>query len=154
MENKLTLLRNKFFPQDINYLPAHITLFHSAPSELLEKLELHRSSVPVTFSEPVFFGKGFGVKVDCPELKNWRNNLLRLPLDFTPQDKNLKQLHVTIQNKVSTEQARKDFEQFKESWKKLDSRILGVQIWKYRGGPWELLENKKFSVSSISSPTS
>ena len=98
----------------------------------------------MTFSEPVFFGKGFGIKVDCPELKNWRNNLLRLPLDFTPQDKNLKQLHVTIQNKVSPEQGRKDYEYFKDIWNPIESKILGIQVWKYLGGPWEFQKDYLF----------
>lgn len=147
IEKELTTLREKFFPKEINYLPAHITLFHAAPLELVENLNLIREPMPMSMREPVFFGRGFGIKVDCPELKAWRRDLLKLPLEFTPQDENSNQLHVTLQNKTQPDRARKDFEKFKEIWKKFDSQVFGVQIWKYLGGPWELLETKKFSAS-------
>lgn len=147
VEKELTLLRNNFFPKEINYLPAHVTLFHAAPLELIEKMDFLREPMPLTIREPVFFGRGFGVKVDCPELKNWRRELLKLLLDFTPQDKNLNQLHVTFQNKVTPDKARKDFEQFKLIWNPIESEALGIQVWKYLGGPWELLETKQFSAS-------
>ena len=137
LKDQLSELRNKYFPPKINYIPAHVTLFHAAPLELQDIWTLPTGPVSIDLSVPVFLGKGFGVKVICPELEKWKATILKTSLKFTPQDKVLKHFHVTFQNKVTSETAKKDFAEFCKSWRPITSEVRGVETWIYQNGPWE-----------------
>lgn len=138
--DRLDQLRSAYFPKDRNFLKAHVTLFHAAPLELVSVWNLPAKSLDIEFGEPFFIGKGFAVKARCLELCNWRQSLLNSGLAFTAQDLALRQLHVTIQNKVDPVKAKSDFEKFKQVWTPITSRVIGIETWNYENGPWRHLQ--------------
>lgn len=56
---------------------------------------------------------------------------------LTPQDRQKFQPHVTIQNKVTPEAARELLERLSDTWEPVTAQGRGLQLWRYRGGPWE-----------------
>lgn len=132
--------RKKYFPPERNFLSAHVTLFHQAPPEILSAVP---PSFPlmIEFQESFFMGHGFGIRTKCDELSRWKKNCLNHPWEFTSQDRNNSRLHVTIQNKVSPEQAREDFRNFSGTWKPFAGSISGIDVWIYRNGPWEFFRS-------------
>ena len=64
---------------------------------------------------------------------------------LTPQDKAGWRPHITIQNKVAPEQARQLQAKLAASWTPFEALGEGLLLWRYLGGPWELVEEFRFA---------
>ncbi len=145
-------LRQQHFPPERNYLSAHITLFHALPGnqdisirQTLQASSSGVSRVPLTFPKPRFFGRGVAVEVDCLELVQFRNQLATVWSNWlNRQDQQRYQPHITIQNKTTPETARQLYEQFINEWKPFEGYGEGLLLWRYKGGPWELVDEFAF----------
>ena len=145
-------LRQKYFPPERNFLSAHITLFHHLPGENLDGIEAQlkiaasrQYEFKLLFSEVKFIGKGTIVQIESPELISLRNKLANQWFDrLTPQDIQKFAPHVTVQNKTEPAPARIVFEKLNESWKPRFGRAIALQLWHYRGGPWQLANEFDF----------
>lgn len=139
-------LRQQHFPPEKNFLPAHITLFHALPGDrhlqiqqFLQQVCSHTPALSLTFPKLRFLGKGVAVEVSCPELiqlhqqlaEHWKNWLTR-------QDQQGYRPHITIQNKVTVDEARQVYSQLANDWQPVQGRGEGLLLWYYKGGPWEL----------------
>ena len=130
--------RDRFFPPAINYLPAHITLFHHLPpSELprikadLRELTDAQTAFPVAVTGIRNLGRGVAYLLESPAA-NWASLL-------TPQDRPKFQPHTTIQNKVTPEEARSTVALLGGTLRP-PIQATGLQLWHYDGGPWESIE--------------
>lgn len=145
-------LRQKYFPVARNFLSAHITLFHQLPSEQLIEIERTLKEVasrqyefPLFFPKVKFFGQGSGIEVESTELISLQVKLANRWSDYlTAQDKLNFQPHITVQNKVPPEAARKSFEELKNIWETRRGKAIGLQLWNYQGGPWQLANEFSF----------
>jgi hypothetical protein len=54
--------------------------------------------------------------------------------------------HVTIQNKVSAQLARQLQQSLGDGLAERGGAVLGLLIWKYLGGPWELADRIAFGT--------
>ncbi|OKH25864.1 2'-5' RNA ligase family protein [Chroogloeocystis siderophila] len=139
-------LRQQHFPPERNFLPAHITLFHALPGEeelsiqqTLQSLSTDTASLPLLFSKPRFLGKGVAIEVKCSELVQLRQQLAATwNMWLSQQDQQRYQPHVTIQNKVTSEEARQLYNQLVSNWDFINGYGEGLLLWYYKGGPWEL----------------
>lgn len=142
---QLDTLRRAHFPAERNFLPAHVTLFHALPGahieeirQILQYLCAHTPVLPLTLPELRFLGNGVAIEVHCPELLHIRQTLLEQWHPWlTAQDRRNFRPHVTIQNKVTSEESRALYNQMLEHWQPLTGRGEGLLLWHYRGGPWE-----------------
>lgn len=142
---RLNTLRRQHFPPERNHLDAHITLFHALPAERETEIRAHLDHIcartaPLTLQFPRLrsLGKGVAVEVEAPELESLRRQLVSEWNGFLgPQDSQRIRPHVTICNKVSPEAARALFDELSLKWESFDGRGEGLQLWWYRGGPWE-----------------
>ncbi len=140
----LEALRKRYFPAALNRVPAHLTLFHHLPGEDLRMLSERVAALCSThralhfdIAGTRFLGRGVGFEVTCPELvalreaiaADWRDRL-------TSQDRQGYRPHVTIQNKVTSAEARATQERLLDLLP-IVGEIDGLRIWHYRGGPWE-----------------
>jgi 2'-5' RNA ligase len=149
----LDALRKEHFPPARNLLSAHITLFHKLPGDqeidltkTLRTLSEAISPFSLMFSDLRFLGKGVAVNVESPELLEVRKKLALAWAEWLEaQDKQPYKPHVTVQNKVSSEEARTLFEHLKNEWLPVTGRGEGLLLWRYLGGPWELVEKFSFS---------
>ncbi|GAA4380457.1 2'-5' RNA ligase family protein [Hymenobacter koreensis] len=145
-------LRRQHFPPERNYLDAHLTLFHHLPGDQLPALshqltELCQAQPPLLLQVNglLFMGQGVAYKLESAALENMHRMLQQSwwPL-LTPQDQQRRRPHVTVQNKVRPEVARTLHQQLTETFLPFEAQGIGLRLWAYRGGPWELLRTFSF----------
>lgn len=71
--------------------------------------------------------------------REWRDWL-------TPQDSAKIAPHVTVQNKVPPDLARRTLEELRASFVPFTGRAEGLLLWRYLGGPWERLRTIRFGA--------
>lgn len=138
-------MRRAYFPVARNKTPAHLTLFHALPGAQLSEIEdelAERCWQAEPFSARArglrFLGAGVAIDIEAPALlslhagvaQGWRDAL-------TPQDRQRFNPHVTVQNKVTPTHARQTFDALQAVFEPFDFDIEGLELWHYRGGPWE-----------------
>lgn len=149
-------LRQQHFPPERNLVPAHITLFHALPGEhedairhALDDRAARTPIMPLTFTKPRSLGKGVALDADSADLIRLRHDLATGWRDWlSPQDHQRYGPHLTIQNKVSPDQARRLHADLAATWEPLVARGEGVLLWRYLGGPWELIGTFPFAAPS------
>ncbi|AMR33429.1 hypothetical protein A0256_19390 [Mucilaginibacter sp. PAMC 26640] len=145
-------LRQKYFPADINYLDAHLMLFHNLPaaeksiSAELELMARETTTFNMEVTDVACIGRGVAYKIVSPQL-SWLHKQLQQQWQrwLIPQDTQKLWPHITVQNKVDHFAAKAlaielaaDFEQFEVT-------ATGFQLWEYQGGPWEFISQYNFS---------
>lgn len=152
---RLDALRQAHFPPERNFLSAHITLFHALPGDQEEAIRTTLATLcaatpvlPLTLPSVRFLGRGVAINVESPALLTLRGHLAQQWHRWLgAQDRQRYQPHVTVQNKVTAVVARALYEEMQESWKTLMAQGEGLLLWRYCGGPWELVEQFLFNDS-------
>jgi len=142
---RLNALRQRFYPPERNQVPAHVTLFHQLPGERAReiKAQLRQTAaaqpafdVAVTEAKPL--GQGVALALRSPQLLALRE---RLAAEWQPwlseQDRAGYRPHVTIQNKVSTAEARRALREVTAALRPFTMRGLGLHLWAHLDGPWQ-----------------
>lgn len=145
-----TNLRNQHFPAEINYIGAHLTLFHKLPDEAqvhraIQQVcdEYSRFSMDVTDIQSI--GKGVAFKIESTELMQLHKTLQSRYKDLLiPQDQQRLWPHITIQNKVSAEQANGLVVMLKQEFVPFKIQAEGIAVWEYLNGPWSLEQEYHF----------
>jgi hypothetical protein len=146
-------LRRRHFPLERNQLEAHLTMFHHlAPSlegELKRRLAGETRGVKAPAARVaglISLGGGVAFRIESPELADIRDRLADAfaPL-LTPQDKAGWRPHVTVQNKVTPEEARALLRALEADFRPRPVAIAGLASWWYRGGPWAPLSRHMFA---------
>ncbi len=137
-------LRQRHFPPAVNYLAAHLTLFHHLPGAEraavqaeLERLSpaQHPLQLPVTGLRSL--GRGVAFTLENDELRALHRQLqAAFAPHLTPQDQQKLQPHVTIQNKVDPTTARQLLTELQADFAPFEAVGTGLHLWEYRGGPW------------------
>lgn len=138
-------LRRLHFPPAINYLSAHLTLFHHLPGEHQQLIEsilqrtcdgIKRFELDVSDIMPL--GRGVAYRISSPSLRQLHQVLQGQFTDWlTPQDRQSLRPHITIQNKVHPDMAKALLNTLKASFEPFKTHAEGLQLWHYRNGPWE-----------------
>lgn len=145
-------LRRAHFPPERNQLEAHVTLFHALPpsceAELRDRcaaLAREHPAVPARLEGLMKLGKGTALALASPAMLALRGELAaRFHGLLTPQDAQPPRLHVTIQNKVSLEEARALQAVLTPQIQPRAFAFAGLALHAYRGGPWEFLKRWPF----------
>jgi hypothetical protein len=149
-------LRRAHFPPERNHLHAHVTLFHAFAPALLEELCEFIPKIAAEFAAPagavngvMDLGKGTAIALDAPELLRLRALIAEhFRGSLTSQDLHEPRPHVTIQNKVTKEEARALQAQLpavlapwiaKGRW-----AFPALALHRYCGGPWEPVKTCAF----------
>jgi hypothetical protein len=143
--DRLDAERRALFPAHLNRIPAHVTLFHHLPGEagaevagLLREACASRGPAQVRVAAPMPLGRGVAYRLEAPEVADLRAALARAWDGWlTPQDRQPWRPHVTVQNKVSPEQARDTLARLAARFAPWETRGEGLLLWRYKGGPWE-----------------
>jgi len=149
-------LRKQHFPVERNYLDAHLTLFHALPDEpwIVEDLKiLAKDQLPfeVTAQSVMSLGNGTAFKIFSHELPLLHQRLQKSWFDhLTNQDRQKRNFHVTIQNKVEPMTAKMLQADLAQDFKPFNFTIYGIKLWRYHQGPWEYLMKINFEVFSES----
>ncbi|MCG6204123.1 2'-5' RNA ligase family protein [Rhodopseudomonas sp. HC1] len=136
----LDALRRRHFPAERNWLPAHLTLFHTLTAAQVDRLRtiaLPQQPLALTFDRVRFLGSGVAVAAEAPELAQLRTRIVAaLDGTLTRQDAQSWQPHVTIQNKVPPELARALYDTLGAGFVARRGEASGLLVWEYLGGPW------------------
>lgn len=149
-------LRQRHFPPERNFLPAHITLFHALPgaqaTNIQATLAARCAATPalrVEFPRLRSLGRGVAVNVECPALLVLRGQLAKIWQTWLgAQDQQPYRPHITIQNKVTADEARRLYEELAARWQPLTGAGEGLLLWRYLGGPWAAAGEFTFQTTS------
>ena len=139
-------MRQKHFPPERNQIGAHLTLFHTLPdsSEIGDALRWigdHNSRFALDVTGLRSLGKGVAYTLRSPELLALHAELSGIFRDhLSAQDKQKFSPHVVVQNKVTPEKARALLSNLQAGFKPFPVQGAGFELWRYHGGPWELIE--------------
>jgi len=137
-------LREEHFPKGRNFIPAHLTLFHKLPGdrerEIVETLvDLCRQQDPFSLMATglISTGRGVGYRLESPRLQSVRKRLADAWWPWLgAQDRQGFRPHVTVHNKVPTDEARALHGRLKETFEPFEVGAEGLLLWRYLGGPW------------------
>ena len=141
-------LRRAHFPPQRNHLAAHLTLFHALPGALDDQVRAEMIAVSTT-TAPIdgvavrwlLLGRGVAMAIEAPALLDLRARLARrLAGVLTRQDAGGFRPHVTVQNKVTPEEARALKARLDAGHAPRALRIPALRLWRYDGGPWEFVQ--------------
>ncbi len=144
-QQRLDALRRAHFPPERNHLDAHVTLFHHLPGDAEDAVAAEVAGVargcpapPVDLAGLRSLGRGVAVVLASPELAGVRARLARTWAPWlTAQDRAQRDLHVTVQNKVTPRAARALLAELTAGFVPEHTRAVALALWRYRGGPWE-----------------
>ncbi len=142
---RFDVLRTLHFPPALNYLPAHVTLFHALPGEQIDPIatalatECRRvAPQPVRATGLRSLGRGVAYTLESTALAHLRTRLAALWTPWlTPQDAQPWRPHLTIQNKVSPSEARDLLAAMQAAFTPFAFTAAGLTLSHYRNGPWE-----------------
>ena len=124
---------------------AHVTLFHALPGERVDDvrrelaLAADRPPFDVTVTGLRFLGRGVAFDLAAPGLSAMRADVAAaFADDLTPQDRQWRHPHVTVQNKVEPAVARALHAELSAGFTPWTATARGLGLWHYRGGPWDL----------------
>ncbi|QRR00077.1 2'-5' RNA ligase family protein [Dyadobacter sandarakinus] len=143
-------LRRTYFPPERNYLDAHLTLFHALPDEPgireeLQRVARQQPSFDAVAEQIVSLGYGTAFKIVAPALPALHQQLQKHWHDaLTNQDRQKRNFHITIQNKVEPARAKALQAELGHAFKPFSFAVTGFRLWRYLGGPWEYLESYDF----------
>jgi 2'-5' RNA ligase len=145
-------LRQQYFPPARNFLPAHVTLFHHLPGDEirtitadLEGIASGHGPIRIGISRVRSLGRGVAYELQSEPLAALRNCLARRWSPWlTPQDRQPFKAHVTVQNKVSPDEARRTLAILTAAFTPHPISGVGLDLWRYLGGPWEHLREFLF----------
>lgn len=153
LHEKMTSMRQRYFPKHLNKLPAHLTLFHALPESRLESDVLpalktvteQTASFPITAGAPFMMPKGIGIAI--PKLKGGQearsiHEELRKRWSqagfLSVQDSRHGGAHYTIMNKVDDPaEVQKAFDEVKADWTETPGTAIGLALWQYDHGYWK-----------------
>lgn len=134
--------RAQWFPAGRTQVGAHVTLFHAVPGELEDTVRADLADVAgpafdVRITGVVPLGRGAAYALESPELFRAHRTLQqRWYPDLTKQDRQGFRPHVTVQNKVDPDTARRTVAALRAAFTPFTVRAEGFTLWRYDGGPW------------------
>ena len=149
---RFNALRLRHFPPERNHIPAHLTLFHQLPGQycfavrarVADMAALQRPfSLKVT--AVAFMGRGVAYRLEKGLLADLRAEIGRpFRAQLGAQDLSGFTPHITVQNKVEPAEARALHGALSRDFEPFPVRFVGLDLWRYQGGPWERLDHFPF----------
>ncbi|MCJ2015761.1 2'-5' RNA ligase family protein [Methylobacterium sp. J-076] len=148
--------RRRHFPEALNHIPAHATLFHHLPGDrergAIEAIAALARTTPapdVAVTGLRFTGRGVAYVLASEPLAAFRGRLAReFEPALTAQDRQGWRPHVTVQNKVSPETARALHAALEAGFAPFRFTAPAVVLWRYLGGPWERVSRIAFGENA------
>ena len=151
--------RRALFPPGRTQVGAHVTLFHALPGEQRAAVtatlaeEGKRAALSVAVSGVRSLGRGAAYALVSAELLELHTRLARAWAPWlTLQDRQPFRPHVTVQNKVDAATARATLGALSARFTPYLVQGIGLELWRYVGGPWALLERFPFTDRDATVP--
>lgn len=149
-------LRRRHFPEQLNLIPAHATLFHHLPGDREGAVVETVASLARTVPPPVvavtgvrFTGRGVAYALESAPLDAFRGRLAQaFAAALTAQDRQGWRPHVTVQNKVAPAVARALHADLAARFEPRHFTAPATLLWRYLGGPWEAVARLPFGENA------
>ncbi|MCJ1959622.1 2'-5' RNA ligase family protein [Novosphingobium mangrovi (ex Hu et al. 2023)] len=145
-------LRAAHFPPERNRLRAHVTLFHALPpsveAEVIQVLkDLTRNPPPqAQIMGLLKLGRGTAIRIESPAMVECHAEIAeRMHGLLTRQDAQPLRLHVTIQNKVTSQEARALQVQLGPTLELRPFRFRGFGLYAWEDGLWRPIKDLHFN---------
>lgn len=139
-------LRRRHYPADRNQLPAHLTMFHALPPSAEREVRTRLGEVTAgrapgaVMAGLLNLGRGVALRIVSADLEAMRDELAASWHGLLgPQDRQGWRPHITIQNKVEPDIARRLRLSLESSIEPRPLHITGIGLHRYLGGPWDKL---------------
>ena len=142
---RLEVERRAFFPAARNVIPAHVTLFQRLPGARLDEVAagcaaVARATAPMAARATgiTAFSQGGAVALEVDGFHRLRERLAAewtFPLE--DQDRARRKPHATVMNRARKEAVAVALEMLRARFAPFDATAEGLDLWHYRGGPWE-----------------
>jgi 2'-5' RNA ligase len=148
--------RRRYFPEVLNHIPAHATLFHHLPGDrergVIETITALARTVPppeVAVTSLRVTGRGVAYVLESEALVRFRARLAQeFASHLTAQDGQGWRPHVTVQNKVSPDKARALHADLSAGFAPFRFTAPATLLWRYRGGPWDAAARLPFGENT------
>ena len=145
-------LRRAHFPPERNWLKAHVTLFHAFAPSLREELRGILGQFAAEFAPPeaeiiglMNLGRGTALDIRSPGMLAIREAIAEhFHGALTEQDRHRPRLHVTIQNKVESREAKALQAELGPDFGRRQFRFSGLGLHLYLGPEWETVRTWSF----------
>ena len=152
LQARANALRQAHFPPERNYLDAHVTLFHALPGQcedevldVIKAIVRETAPVPARLLGIMSLGGGTALKLESPAMLDLRARIAdRFHGMLTQQDQHRPRLHVTVQNKVTSKEAKALQSALEAQVAAQDFAFRGLGLYAYMGGPWDELGTYAF----------
>lgn len=164
LHNRMTALRNQYFPKNINKLAAHLTLFHALPASkletsiipLLKEVSAKTPPFAIKAEKPFRLNKGFAVSISgriggfkAMEIHQDLQTVWNQEEFLSEQDAGGCRLHYTLMNKVDDEvEISSAYNELLDSWRAETGTAEGLALWRYDRGFWRWDRAFSFGESS------
>lgn len=145
-------LRRAHFPAERNHLHAHVTMFHSFAPSLLEELQSYLprlareyAAVEAHVTGLMDLGNGTAIRLESAGLLALRAEIAdHFHGALTEQDLHTPRPHITIQNKVTKQEARALQAELAPQIEMRSFSFPALELHLYQGGPWQLVKRMAF----------
>ncbi len=144
--------RQQYFPPALNRIPAHLSLFHTLEEEpetfaALEAASARQATFSMQVAEVKSIGKGVAYFLQSAEAKALHRTLSEVFAEqLSAQDRQGFRPHVVVQNKVTPAAAQITLMQLQVRFRPFSVSAVGLDLWRYLGGPW--LHLRRFHFNS------
>ncbi len=145
-------MRQRWFPAELNRIPAHLTLFHTLPdvqgTEIqLARLAANESAFSMHVAQVRSIGRGVAFFLDAAEANRLHGRLSAAFADIlSAQDRQGFRPHVVAQNKVAPAVAKETLALLQAGFQPWTCRAIGLDLWRYLGGPWKFVRRFDFAA--------
>lgn len=145
-------MRQQWFPPELNRIPAHLTLFHTLPeaeetTDSLAAVAAAQAAFDMRVAQVRSIGRGVAFFLESAEAVRLHR---ALSTEFGPvlsaQDRQGFRPHVVAQNKVAPAVAKETLALLQAGFQPWTCQAVGVDLWRYMGGPWKLIRRFEFSA--------
>ena len=143
--------RRLYFPPHINYLDAHLTLFHNLPSDVpvIEEVMIDMATgnpFALRMSAVRHIGKGVVYYMESASLQQL-HLAMQKRFSHLISGKDAQKLwpHITVQNKVTANKADMLYKKLQAAFEPFPVTATGFSTWLYLNGPWEKVKEYPFS---------
>lgn len=142
--------RQQYFPPALNRIPAHLSLFHTLEEEpetlaILEAASQRQATFSMQVAEVKSIGKGVAYFLQSAEAKALHRTLSEAFAEqLSAQDRQGFRPHVVVQNKVTPAAAQITLMQLQARFRPVAVSAVGLDLWRYLGGPWLHLRRFEF----------
>lgn len=152
-QSRFEALRQQWFPPERNQIPAHLTLFHSLEEDEATQATLAAAAgqtpvFPMRVGQVRSLGRGVAYFLDSREAAALQRQLAVAFLEqLSAQDRQGFRPHVVVQNKVDAATAKEAFTVLQAEFSPWQCRAVGLDLWRYLGGPWQHLRRFDFQTA-------